>query len=66
VQVKRAMIEHAAEVVVVADSSKVGQKAFAHIAPVAVCAVVLTDSGLAEIDAGLLQEAGVGEVRRCG
>jgi DeoR/GlpR family transcriptional regulator of sugar metabolism len=64
VQVKRAMIARAAEVVVVADSSKVGQKAFAHVAPLSACALLLTDIGIEKADAGLLIEAGVGEVRR--
>jgi len=58
------MIEHSAEVVVVADSSKVGQKAFAHIAPVSACALLLTDAGLAQGDVSSLREAGINEVRQ--
>jgi len=64
VQVKRAMIAHAAEVVVVADSSKIGQKAFAHVAPLTDCAVLVCDGGLGDEDAVRLTEAGINSIRR--
>ncbi|HVK02041.1 MAG TPA: DeoR/GlpR family DNA-binding transcription regulator [Armatimonadaceae bacterium] len=64
VQVKRAMIAHAADVVVVADASKVGQAAFAHVAPLSDCRLLLIDSGLSGEDAAALCDAGLSEVRR--
>ena len=64
VQVKRAMIEHAGEVIVVADSGKIGQTAFAQIAPVAAGSLLITDTGLSDEDAAALREAGVGEIER--
>ena len=65
VQVKRAMLEHAGEVIVVADSGKVGQTAFAQIAPIDICALFITDTGLSHEDATALTDAGVGRVERC-
>ncbi|MBC7808219.1 MAG: DeoR/GlpR transcriptional regulator [Akkermansiaceae bacterium] len=65
VQVKRAMLEHAGEVIVVADSGKVGQTAFAQIAPINVCSLLITDSGLSDEDAAALTDAGIGAIERC-
>ncbi|MBC7804956.1 MAG: DeoR/GlpR transcriptional regulator, partial [Akkermansiaceae bacterium] len=65
VQVKRAMLEHAGEVIVVADSGKVGQTSFAQIAPINVCSLLITDSGLSDEDAAALTDAGIGAIERC-
>ena len=59
VQVKRAMIEHASEVIAVADSSKIGQAAFAHVAPLTAACLLLTDSGISPSSEQALTEAGV-------
>lgn len=64
VQVKRAMIAHGREVVVVADASKIGQAAFAHVAPLSCAAVLLTDSALPEAAEKELIEAGLATVQR--
>mgnify|MGYP000877726338 FL=1 len=64
VQVKRAMREHAAEVVVVADVAKIGQAAFAHIAPLSACDLLLTDAGLSDEDATALRDAGLPAILR--
>lgn len=42
-QVKAAMIRHARESIIVADSSKVGQIAFARIAPISTVGLLITD-----------------------
>lgn len=63
VQAKRTMIEHASAVVVVADASKVGQAAFAHVAPLAAAALLLTDNTLGDGDVVALEEKGL-PVRR--
>ena len=59
VQVKRALIAHAAHVVAVADSSKVGQAAFAHVAPLGTVSLLLTDTGLSAGAEQALTEAGL-------
>jgi len=64
VQVKRAMLEHAGETVVVADSGKIGQTAFAQIASLDVCALLLTDTGASEEEVAVLMEAGIRAVER--
>jgi DeoR/GlpR family transcriptional regulator of sugar metabolism len=46
--VKRAMIENADQVIVVADSSKLGKNCFATIAPLSVVDILVTDSGIPE------------------
>ena len=58
--VKRAMVAHAAEVVVVADGTKIGQTAFAHVAPVSVVSRLITDMAFVDesmraelLDAGI-------------
>jgi DeoR/GlpR family transcriptional regulator of sugar metabolism len=59
------MLAHAAEVVLVADSTKIGQTAFAHVAPVSVAARLITDTGFID-DSGeaALLDAGIACVER--
>lgn len=64
VQVKQAMIAHAGEIIVVADSGKIGVAAFAQIAPLAACHRLITDAGLSDEDAATLGDAGVGRIER--
>ena len=49
----------ARKVVIVADSSKVGKRAFARICSPAEIDVLVTDTGIAAEDAVLLEDAGV-------
>lgn len=49
-ETKRAMIEAAEEVILVADSSKIGVSSFAHVAPVSVIDRLVTDSGISPED----------------
>jgi DeoR/GlpR family transcriptional regulator of sugar metabolism len=53
------MASRAAKVVVVADSSKVGRRAFARICPVAEIDVLVTDPGIGEQAAAGFREQGV-------
>ncbi len=53
------LVSRAARVVVVADSSKVGARAFARICPISQVHTLVTDSGLADDEAGRFAEAGV-------
>lgn len=63
--VKRAMIAHAADVVIVADGTKIGQTAFAHVAPVSCAACLITDSaGLDESTEASLRDAGLASIER--
>jgi DeoR/GlpR family transcriptional regulator of sugar metabolism len=63
--VKRAMIAHAAEVVVVADATKIGQTAFAHVAPVSVASRLITDSAfISESMEAALLDAGIDTIER--
>ena len=55
----RLMAERAAQVVVAADSSKVGRRAFARICTAAEVDVLVTDTGIAPADAARLADAGV-------
>lgn len=64
VLVKRAMIAHAGEVVVAADYSKINQAAFAHIAPLSLVDVLLTDGELSSETETVLREAGLKNVFR--
>jgi DeoR family transcriptional regulator, fructose operon transcriptional repressor len=58
-EVKRQMIRCAAEKVVVADSNKIGQIAFAAVGPVTDADLLITDSAIAEEDKTRLIEAGL-------
>lgn len=63
--VKRAMLAHAAEVVLVADSTKIGQTAFAHVAPVSVASRLITDTGfVGESTEAALLDAGIDIIER--
>jgi len=64
VQVKRAMIADAASVVVVADGAKIGQVAFAHIAPLSAASLLLTDGGADDETLACLHEAGLRALRQ--
>ena len=57
--INRLMGRQARQVIIVADSSKVGQRAFARICTPAEIDVLVTDAGIAAEDAARLQDAGV-------
>jgi DeoR family transcriptional regulator, aga operon transcriptional repressor len=57
--INRLMASRAAQVVIVADSSKVGRRAFAGICTADVVDVLVTDTGIAAADAASLAGAGV-------
>lgn len=59
VQVKRAMIAHSTEVIAVADTSKIGQAAFAHVAPLSAASLLLTDRSLDTTTERAFGEAGL-------
>ena len=58
-QLKRAMLEKSKQAVIVADCSKIGQAAFACIAPLAAADLLLTDSGITADDRTALEAAGL-------
>jgi DeoR family fructose operon transcriptional repressor len=58
-QIKAKMLDRAKLAVAVADSSKVGQIAFACVAPLTAASLFLTDAGLATEDRIALEEAGL-------
>ena len=57
--INRLMARQAAKVVIAADSSKVGRRAFARICTAREIDVLVTDKGIATDDAAQLEEAGV-------
>jgi DeoR/GlpR family transcriptional regulator of sugar metabolism len=57
--INRLMSQQAARVVIAADSSKVGRRAFARICTAREIDVLVTDSGIAAEDAARLEDAGV-------
>jgi DeoR family transcriptional regulator, aga operon transcriptional repressor len=57
--INRLMARQASRVVIVADSSKVGRRAFARICTAREIDVLVTDKGIATEDAAQLEEAGV-------
>ena len=57
--INRLMGRQARQVIIVADSSKVGQRAFARICTPAEIDVLVTDAGIAAEDAARLEDAGV-------
>jgi DeoR/GlpR family transcriptional regulator of sugar metabolism len=57
--INRLMARQASRVVIVADSSKVGRRAFARICTAREIDVLVTDKGIATDDAAQLEEAGV-------
>jgi DeoR family fructose operon transcriptional repressor len=58
-QVKRQMMTCASETVVVADSGKIGQIAFAAVGPLSDAQLLITDNGIGEEDQVRLTEAGL-------
>ncbi len=58
-QVKAQMLRRAKQAIAVADSSKVGQVAFACVAPLTAAHLILTDAGLLAEDRAALEEAGL-------
>jgi DeoR/GlpR family transcriptional regulator of sugar metabolism len=52
--VKRAMIESANEVYLVADSSKIGKSAFASLGALSLIDFLITDSNISETDSSML------------
>ena len=64
VLVKQALLAHAGEIVVVADVCKIGQAAFAHIAPLSKVDLLITDAGLSADAEQILLEAGLSAVCR--
>ncbi|SEG99636.1 DeoR family transcriptional regulator, aga operon transcriptional repressor [Nonomuraea solani] len=61
--VNHLLISRAAQVVVVADSSKVGKRAFSRICPISQIDTLVTDAQLSDAAAGRLTDAGVKVVR---
>ena len=57
--INRLMAQQAAKVVIAADSSKVGRRAFARICTAREIDVLVTDTGIAAEDAARLEDAGV-------
>jgi DeoR family transcriptional regulator of aga operon len=57
--IDRLMAQRASKVVIAADSSKVGRRAFARICTTAEISVLVTDAGIAAEDAARLEEAGI-------
>ena len=57
--INQLMAQQARKVVIVADSSKVGKRAFARICGLTEIDVLVTDTGIDPVDAVTLQEAGV-------
>jgi DeoR family transcriptional regulator, aga operon transcriptional repressor len=57
--INRLMARQAAKVVIAADSSKVGRRAFARICTAGEIDVLVTDTGIAAEDAARLEDAGV-------
>ncbi|HZO91944.1 MAG TPA: DeoR/GlpR family DNA-binding transcription regulator [Chthonomonadaceae bacterium] len=58
-QVKRRMLEKAKQAIAVADSSKIGQVAFARVAPLTAANLLITDTGILAEDRAALEEAGL-------
>ena len=57
VEVKRAVLERAKRVVLIADSSKWGVRSFANVAPLGVVAQIITDARISAADQETLSEA---------
>jgi DeoR family fructose operon transcriptional repressor len=58
-EIKQRMMACARETIVVADSSKIGQTAFASAAPLTAARLLITDAGIADTDRLLLEENGL-------
>ncbi|WP_327087640.1 DeoR/GlpR family DNA-binding transcription regulator [Nonomuraea sp. NBC_01738] len=61
--VNHLLVSRATQVVVVADSSKIGKRAFARICPLAQIDTLVTDAQLSDDLAGRLEEAGMKVIR---
>lgn len=61
--VNHLLISRAAQVVVVADSSKIGKRAFSRICPIAEIDTLVTDSQLSDALAGQLSDVGIKVIR---
>lgn len=59
IPVKRAMIEAAERVVLVADSSKIGRRSFTALGGIELVDVLVTDAGIAAADRSAIEQAGV-------
>lgn len=57
--VKKAMIEAASEVYLVADSTKIGKASFATLGPIEMVDVLITDDGIPEADRAAFEAKGV-------
>ncbi|MFC7533960.1 DeoR/GlpR family DNA-binding transcription regulator [Actinoplanes sp. GCM10030250] len=57
--INRLLVDSAAQVIVAADGSKVGQRAFARICPIEAVDVLVTDSGAPEDEVARIEHAGV-------
>ena len=57
--VKRAMMQAARKVVVLADSSKLGPELLVSFAPAAAIDVLITDDGISDADRLAFEEAGI-------
>jgi DeoR/GlpR family transcriptional regulator of sugar metabolism len=57
--VKRAMIESAETVYLVADSSKIGQRSFTSLGPISLVHTLVTDSGILPDDAARFRDLGI-------
>jgi DeoR/GlpR family transcriptional regulator of sugar metabolism len=64
VAAKQAMLAAARSTVVVADSSKIGQVAFAQVAPLSSASLLVTDADLSDETESQLREAGLTEIKR--
>lgn len=59
IAVKKAMIEAASEVILLADSTKIGRVAFATLGPVDPSMVLVTDDGISDKDRAAFEDIGV-------
>lgn len=59
IPVKRAMIESAEQVCLVADSSKIGKRSFSALGPVSMIHSLITDSGISNEDATRFRDLGI-------
>lgn len=59
IPVKRAMIESASEVILVADSSKIGRRSFSSLGSIELLDIFVTDSGITDEDRKSFEDAGV-------
>ena len=57
--VKKAMVEAASEVILVADSTKIGKVAFASLGPVDLARYLVTDDGISPRDLSALEDRGL-------